>query len=798
MQTRWTSYFAALLCATGVTVLAPQSTLAQAKKPTKAATKPKPTAKPATKTPVKPKPKPLIVPTPTPVPAPVVVPTPTPTPTPEVGPKTFALLVGVGKYQNPAISALKYPPIDAAGLRDALTDPKLGGIPADRVKLLADDEATRDNILGAVDTFFKPKVQDGDRVLVFLAGHGVSKGVGMDAKSYFLPTDVKGLTSAAFESSAVNLKTLSEKLSELPAGQFMLFVDACRDDPTPSRGMKGNPLSDIMTRSVQVVPKRPADSATFFACSVGQRAFEDPRLKHGVFTYYILKGLSDPQLPKPGGVVDMGILADYVSENVEIWAKKVSQEGDFEVDQSPEIINGELTQSVQVIRVKGAQSTSTQAPGEIPTRLGIVSIPPGAQVTINGKRAGTAPFTEKYPSGGEFQIKVELAGYEPVQKTIKLLDGYGHQVTVPLTAGRGVGVINPATSASNEMFQKGLNAETQQQWEVAQLAYSSAMQGDAKFAPAYERLAAMQTRRGDLQGAITTLSKMTTQIPSSHSWSLLTHAYADYAIKAKAAAEVDPKSKKKPMIREGGLARDAGIRALKLGGNTAEANVAAGFALIAFDDGSGKTKKEAMDFFGKAILLDDKDASTHYGLGFGIRYYAQLLPNEAAQKPEIERARGSLQQTIKMRPDFYEAHRELAYCAHLLGENETALKEYQMANSLRGEATDADEVAGLDVAMSTLHKEEAQKSTGEKRTRHEQASEGHMAEADETAKDKRKMMRILNGVGLAGQMFNFLPSGFRQAVGWITDPKAAATNKVKDEIRKKAGGLGGLGGILNR
>ncbi|MDF2440704.1 MAG: hypothetical protein JWN98_1688, partial [Abditibacteriota bacterium] len=739
MQTPWISYCAALLCVSGATLSAPQSTLAQAKKPAKPVAKPKsttkPTAKPASKTPAKPKPTPrptpkaapLVVPTPTPQAAPVVV-VPTPTPTPEVGPRTFALLVGVGKYQSLGVPALKYPPIDAASLRDALIDPQLGGIPAERVKLLADDDATRDNILGAVDTFFKPNVQEGDRVIVFLAGHGVSKGVGIEAKSYLLPTDVKGLTTAAFESSAVNLKTLSEKLSELPAGQFMMFVDACREDPTPSRAAKGSALTDIMTRSVQVVPKRTADSATFFACSLGQRAFEDPRLKHGVFTYYILKGLSDPQLPKPGGVVDMGYLADYVSENVEIWAKKVSEEGDYEVDQSPEIIAGELSQSVQVIRVKGVQSTSTQTPTNIRTRLNIVTIPEGGQVTINGERIGPAPRLKDYPAGGEFQIKVELSGYEPVQKTVKLLDGYGHQVTIPLTASRGVGasVANPAATMSNEMFQKGLDAEARQQWEVAQLAYSSVMQGDAKFAPAYERLSSLQTRRGDLPGAITTLNKMTTQLPVLHSWSLLSRAYAEFAIKAK--AEADPATKKSaarinPRVflppktgEEAALyAREAARRALQLDANSADANLAAGFASVVSDEGEGKNKNEAMGYFGKAVLADDKDASTHYGMGFGIRYFAQFLPNEAAQKPEVERARASLQQAIAMRPDFYEAHRELAYCAHLLKENQTALKEYQMANSLRGEASDADEVAGLDVAMSTLHKEEAQKSTGEKR-----------------------------------------------------------------------------------
>jgi uncharacterized caspase-like protein len=104
-------------------------------------------------------------------------PTPEPTPTPEPA-KTWALLVGVSDYQNPAITDLKYAAADATGLHKALTDPTLGNLPASQVKMLVDSEATTANIMGAVETFLKPNVKAGDKVLVFLAGHGVAKGVG--------------------------------------------------------------------------------------------------------------------------------------------------------------------------------------------------------------------------------------------------------------------------------------------------------------------------------------------------------------------------------------------------------------------------------------------------------------------------------------------------------------------------------------------------------------------------------------------------------------------------------------------
>src|SRR5204862_107601 len=82
------------------------------------------------------------------------------------------------------------------------------------VRLLTDEEATAPNILGAVDSFLKPNVKPGDQVVIFLAGHGVAKGVGLEARSFFLSADVKGLTTATLEATAVDLKALSHELSE--------------------------------------------------------------------------------------------------------------------------------------------------------------------------------------------------------------------------------------------------------------------------------------------------------------------------------------------------------------------------------------------------------------------------------------------------------------------------------------------------------------------------------------------------------------------------------------------------------
>src|SRR5437773_10212510 len=63
--------------------------------------------------------------------------------------ETWALLIGVSKYQNPQITSLKFPSADAASIRDALVDAQLGQVPADHVRLITDEQATRGNILDA-------------------------------------------------------------------------------------------------------------------------------------------------------------------------------------------------------------------------------------------------------------------------------------------------------------------------------------------------------------------------------------------------------------------------------------------------------------------------------------------------------------------------------------------------------------------------------------------------------------------------------------------------------------------------
>ncbi|HEV2668883.1 MAG TPA: caspase family protein, partial [Blastocatellia bacterium] len=259
-------------------------------------------------------------------------------------PNQWALLIGVGDYPGNTVD-LKYPGADASSIKDLLISS--AGFPEDHVRLLTDNgagegRATRENIFAAIDQYLAPRVQPGHEIIIFLAGHGIVNGVGTQAKSYFLPVDTDIQSKETVARTAVDMEELISKVSALRASQFTIFYDACREDPSPGRGFKGNQLTDVTARILTLTPTRvqqqrtdPPTSVVFYACQIGERAFESQQLQHGVFTYYILRGLRE-LAGRPDGRVEAGRLAGYLSENVRKWSQEAKNP--FGQNQNPTMV----------------------------------------------------------------------------------------------------------------------------------------------------------------------------------------------------------------------------------------------------------------------------------------------------------------------------------------------------------------------------------------------------------------------------------------------------------------------------
>lgn len=82
----------------------------------------------------------------------------------------YALVVGVGKFKS-KIGKLESAVRDASAVADYLADPRLGHFPPDHVKLLTDEQATRQAISDALSELERKASKD-DLVVVYFSSHG--------------------------------------------------------------------------------------------------------------------------------------------------------------------------------------------------------------------------------------------------------------------------------------------------------------------------------------------------------------------------------------------------------------------------------------------------------------------------------------------------------------------------------------------------------------------------------------------------------------------------------------------------
>ncbi|HSB61284.1 MAG TPA: caspase family protein, partial [Vicinamibacteria bacterium] len=140
-----------------------------------------------------------------------------------------ALLVGVGAYTH-GVPALEGPPYDIAALKKALTD--RWGFPAGNVKVLLDGQATRANILAAVDDLSR-STRPNDFVFVYFSGHGTStyenSDLGIDGNSgAVVPADFDLEAADPREGLIVGSRDLRPRLEKIDKDrQVFVAFDSC-------------------------------------------------------------------------------------------------------------------------------------------------------------------------------------------------------------------------------------------------------------------------------------------------------------------------------------------------------------------------------------------------------------------------------------------------------------------------------------------------------------------------------------------------------------------------------------------
>ena len=229
----------------------------------------------------------------------------------------WALVVGISRYQHEPWN-LEFAHRDADELYRLLQTRTGGGYDPERIVRLVDEEATTGNITRALRSFLKKPARE-DLALLFFACHG-TPDPDRPENVYLLThdTDPQDIAGTALPMREVNLALQETLLSE----RVVLLADTCHSAAIGGRG--GRSVADRaaeVNRYLQGLSETRPGVALLTSAEASEVSREDARWGggHGVFSYYLLKGMqgeADGYGQPRDGQVNAGELFDYVRDKV--------------------------------------------------------------------------------------------------------------------------------------------------------------------------------------------------------------------------------------------------------------------------------------------------------------------------------------------------------------------------------------------------------------------------------------------------------------------------------------------------
>ena len=218
----------------------------------------------------------------------------------------LALIVGIEGYKNTNGDAL-YADRDAALFKDFASE-KLG-VPENKIRILLNDKATEQEILLSVKEWLRRSVMTNKSdVFVFFAGHGLASQDGKNM--YLLPHDG---SPRLLEKTAILRNELFKDIKQSKPRSVTVFLDTCYSGVTRNEEMlvAGRPI--VIKVKKQTIP----DNFTLLSAASNEqisRPLEEA--KHGMFSYFLMKGMEGFADTNNDNKITALELHEYVRENV--------------------------------------------------------------------------------------------------------------------------------------------------------------------------------------------------------------------------------------------------------------------------------------------------------------------------------------------------------------------------------------------------------------------------------------------------------------------------------------------------
>ena len=221
-------------------------------------------------------------------------------------PNALALIIGISDYSKTSAQAI-YADSDAKMFYDYATM-KLGISPSN-IKELVNNKADRVEIALAVkDWISRSTKQNKTDIYLFFAGHGLATS---DSKDMFLlPYD--GLPRL-LQDSAIKRDQLFTDIQQANPRSVTVFLDTCYSGTTRGTDM----LIASRPIAIRALEQSIPDNFTVFSAAAGDQTSKPlEEAKHGMFSYFLMKGMEGDADANNDNKITARELHAYVEQNV--------------------------------------------------------------------------------------------------------------------------------------------------------------------------------------------------------------------------------------------------------------------------------------------------------------------------------------------------------------------------------------------------------------------------------------------------------------------------------------------------
>ncbi len=236
--------------------------------------------------------------------------------------KAIGVVFGIEQYKD--ISDVTFATRDAKWIYKYFQD--VLGIPKSRIYFRTNSDVSKaefDKVLLS-DGWLDKRVEAGEtEVYFYYAGHGAPDI--KQNKAYLIPYD--GDPNYASQ-TGIKLDDIYSRLNALDAKSVTVFWDACFSGANRNNEML---LADARPVFIEVEEDVAGGITVFSAASARQISSAWPEKKHGLFSYFLMKGMQGDADINKDKQITIGELGEYIKENVPEMAGMLDRE------QTPEL-----------------------------------------------------------------------------------------------------------------------------------------------------------------------------------------------------------------------------------------------------------------------------------------------------------------------------------------------------------------------------------------------------------------------------------------------------------------------------